>query len=229
MSSKAAAKIANLWSRYPAISKSYYKFKRVKCPPLPEPRESPYIVGPYLKPKYLPIQYITDPIKHREDNDLDYFIYEPTEVELDTARTVQLLLIKDVEGLGTAGQIVDAPYAFGASKLVAMRKAEYLTDFAREWYKFGPKTMESASSAISSRTIRLLKNQVFKLPVSRDATIKPWHLSMALRLSGCMCPVDAIEESSIAQDASLVKCIIVVNNHERAEVTFEFDETTRDE
>lgn len=205
----------------------HYKFKRVQTPPLPEPRESPYIVGPYLKPEYEPVKYLTEPIKAREDNDLNYFIYEPIKVEPDESRTVKLLLLDDVEELGVAGQVVDAPYRLGASKLVALKKAEYATEFALKWHKFGPKTFQSASTALSPKTVRMLKKRVFDLPVSKEAIIKPWHLSLALRMAGCICPTAAIEDSSIEEyeeeeNKRLVKCTIRINNHERVEVKFAY-------
>lgn len=211
----------------------HYKLKRTVTPPLQEPKESPYIVGPYLKPDYLPRQYITDEIKQRDDNDLNHFIYEPTKIEVDEDRKVKLLLITDVEGLGVAGQVVEAPYRFGASRLVALRKAEYATDFAQKWYKFGPKTIQSASSALSPKTARLLKSQIFDLPVSKNTIVQPWHLSLALRFAGCLCPVDAIEKDSITDyvdehNDTIVKCIIVINNHERIEVKFRHQIKTDD-
>lgn len=208
----------------PTSSRSYYwKFERVHTPPLLEPPESPYIVGPYLKPKYVAPKYITDAIKHHHIDDFDYCIYKPTKIEPDETRTVRLLLIGDVEGLGVAGQIVDAPYRFGASKLVAMKKAEYATEFATKWYKFGPKTFASASSALSPRTARLLRTNVFKLPLAADVEVEPWHISLALRFSGCICPVkaivpDSIEETTSEQGDIEVKCTVVINNHERVEV-----------
>lgn len=203
----------------------YWKFERVFTPPLLEPPESPYIVGPYLKPKYLEPKYITDAIKHHHIDDFDYCIYRPTKIEPDESRTVKLLLIADVEGLGVAGQVVDAPYRFGASRLVAMKKAEYATEFASNWYKFGPRTETSASSALSPRTARLLKTTIFKLPIASDVTVEPWHLSLALRLSGCICPIEAIEKGSIEESTTQegeieVKCTVVINNHERVEVKF---------
>lgn len=199
-------------------SYSYFKFKRVYTPPLPQPKESPYIVGPYLKPDYLPTEYLTEPITPRRDDHLNYFIYEPTEVTIEENRTVKLLLIDDVEGLGVKGQVVDAPYRYGASRLVALKKAEYATKFAFDWYKFGPRTSQSASSALSPRTARLLGTQVFKLPVSKDVVTKPWHICYALRQAGCICSIHAIE--SIEESYPQVKCIIVINNHERVEVEF---------
>ena len=209
------------WSR-----SIYYKFKREKTPPLQEPKESPYIVGPYLKPDYLPTRYITEPIRPRFEDDFDYFIYEPIKVEPDESRKVKLLLIKDVEGLGIAGQVVETSYRHGASNLIARRKAEYATDFTAKWYKFGPKTAESASTALSPRTVRLLRSQVFKLPISSNVAVKPWHIGLALRLSGCLCPLQAIDQNSISvfneNDEQLVKSIIRINNHERVEVKFSF-------
>lgn len=199
----------------------HYKFERTLTPPLQEPQESPYIIGPYLKPKYLPRKYITDPIKARDYNDYNHFIYKPTKIEADEERTVKLLLLDDVEGLGVKGQIVDAPYRFGCSKLVAMKKAEYATNFAKEWYKFGEKTTQSASTALSPRTARLLKSQIFKLPVSSNIIVQKWHLSLALRLSGCLCPIEAIEKESIVEKDGLVECIVRINNHERITVKFE--------
>lgn len=203
----------------------YWKFERVYTPPLQKPSESPYIVGPYLKPKYLPTEYISDAIEYHKIDDFDYFIYKPTKIEPDETRTVRLLLIDDVEGLGVKGQIVDAPYRYGASKLVAMKKAEYATDFASNWYKFGAKTELSASSALSPRTARLLRKTEFKLPIAADIEVEPWHISLALRLAGCICPVGAIEKDSIEESTSdngdtKVKCTIVINNHERVEVKF---------
>lgn len=205
----------------------HFKFKRTQLPPLQEPKESPYIVGPYLKPNYEPVRYTTEPIKPRDDNDLNHFIYEFERIEPDESRTVSLILIEDVEGLGVAGQLVNAPYRYGASKLIAMRKAEYATENAFKWYKFGPKTTQSASSALSPRTSRLLRENVFDLPISRDVIIKPWHLSLALRLSGCVCPINAIEEASIDEylddeDQIQIKCMVRINNHERVEVRFKY-------
>lgn len=206
---------------------NHWKFERDLVPPLQEPKESPYIVGPYLKPDYVPRKYITDAIKHRHDNDLDHFLYKPRKVEYDEERTVKLLLIDDVEGLGVAGQVVDAPFRFGASRLIAMKKAEYATQFAFDWYKFGPRTSLSASSALSPRTARLLKTQVYELPVSSSATIKPWHICLALRLAGCTCPESAIDTSSIQtvtepDSGTHVQCTIRINNHEQVQVQFKF-------
>jgi len=207
----------------------YYKFKRTRVPPLQEPRESPYIVGPYLKPDYLPREYITEPLKHHHVDDFDWAIYEFEKIEPDPERKIELLLIEDVEGLGVAGQVVDALAQRGAAKLVAMRKAEYYTEFARKWYKFGPRSDQSASSALSPRTARMLRSRIYKLPVSERTVVKPWHISLALRLSGCVCPVDAIDESSIEnyydeEDARHLKCTVVINNHERVEVRFAYNE-----
>lgn len=199
-------------------SYSYLKFKRVYKPPLQQPKESPYIVGPYLKPDYLPAEYLTEPIRPRHDDHLNYFIYEPTEVTVDDERTVKLLLIQDVEGLGVSGQVVDAPFRF--SRLVAMKKAEYATDFAHKWYKFGPRTSESASTALSPRTVRLLGNQVFDLPIPKDVVVQPWHLALALRFAGCICPIDAIQKETITETDNQVKCTIVINKHEKVEVKF---------
>lgn len=211
---------------------AYYKFERYFTPPIKEKKESPYIVGPYLKPDYLETKYITDEIKHRHDNDLDHFIYKPIKVETDEDRRVNLLLIEDVEGLGVAGAVIAAPFRFGASKLVAMKKAEYLTDFSQKWYKFGPRSAQSASTALSPRTARFLTRDIFDLPIAQGVDVKPWHISLALRLSGCVCPVEAIEESSISeilQDGSpLVKCIVRINNHERIEVKFKYAPMARE-
>lgn len=215
----------------PVVSKrtNYFKFERVYTPPLEAPKESPYIVGPYLKPKYLKPKYLTGPIMSRHDDHLNYFIYKPREVLTEESRTVKLLLLDDVEGLGVAGQVVDAPYRLGASRLIAMRKAEYATDFALKIHKFGPRTIESASSALSPRTARLLRNNIFSLPCSSDTTIKPWHISLSLRLAGCNCPIEAIEESSITnlpanEDGTfMVQCTIRINNHERCDVRFKFN------
>lgn len=208
----------------------YFKFKRTKVPPLQEPRESPYIVGPYLKPDYLPREYITEPLKHREIDDFDHAIYDFEKIEPDPDRKVKLLLIDDVEGLGVAGQVVDAPARYGASKLIAMKKAEYYTEFTKKWYKFGAKTAQSASTALSPRTARLLRSQIYQLPVSDKTLVQPWHISLALRLAGCVCPVEAIENDSIKhyfdeENVQHVKCIIVINNHERVEVRFTFAKT----
>lgn len=207
------------------IRLTHWKFERTFVPPLQEPRESPYIVGPYLKPGYVPTKYITDPIQPRVDNDLDHFMYKPRKVEYDESRTVKLLLIDDVEGLGVAGQVVDTPFRFGASRLVAMKKADYATEFAFKWYKFGPRTAQSASSALSPRTARFLKSQTFVLPISHNVEVKTWHLSLALRFGGCICPKEAIDEESIKkitdQDGNpLVQCTVRINNHERVEVKF---------
>lgn len=204
----------------------YYKFERVKTPPLPEPQESPYIVGPYLKPKYMPVKYITEPIRQRHDDHLNYFIYKPIAVDPNEGRTVRLLLIEDVEGLGIAGQTVDAPHR--AARLVAMRKAEYASEFAYKWYKFGSKTSLSASTALSPRTLRLLKSQVFKLPISGQKVVRAWHLSLALRLAGCICPIEAIDEKSIKDNEDgLVECTLRINNHEVVTVKFEHVSTER--
>lgn len=200
----------------------HYKFERTMTPPLQEPQESPYIVGPYLKPKYLPRKYITEPLKARYFDDYNHFIYKPIKIEADEGRTVKLLLIDDVEGLGVSGQIVDAPYRFGCSKLVAMKKAEYATDFTEKWYKFGEKTTQSASTALSPRTARLLRSQVFKLPISPNIIVQSWHISLALRLSGCLCPIDAIEKDSIVEKDDFIECTIRINNHERVTVKFEY-------
>lgn len=206
----------------------YYKFERVYTPPLPAPKESPYIVGPYLKPDYVPQKYYTEPIRSRFDDHLNYFIYKPTEIVTDESRTVKLLLIKDVEGLGVAGQIVDAPYRLGASRLVAMRQAEYATELTLKKYTFGPKSYESASSALSPRTARLLRSQIFKLPISQNVVVKSWHISLALRLSGCICPVETIDESSICDKDDHIECIIRINNHEKINVKFKFNKQADD-
>lgn len=205
----------------------YYKFERTRVPPLPEPKESPYIVGPYLKPDYVPQKYITDPIRHKVVDDLEHYIFKPTKIELNEERRIQLLLIEDVEGLGVAGQVVNAPYRFGASKLIAMKKAEYFNEFSRNWYKFGPKTAESASSALSPRTTRLLKSQIFGLPVIKTTQVEPWHIALTLRLAGCFCPIDAIDKDSISvyfdeNDVQHCRCYVVINNHERVEVRFSY-------
>lgn len=201
----------------------YYKLKRMRIPPLQEPRESPYIVGPHLKPAYSEIGYITEPIKEGHIDDFDHLLYKPVEkVEPNEERKVKLLLIDDVEGLGVAGQMVEAPYRYGASRLVALKKAEYATEFALNWYKFGPKTFQSASSALSPRTSRLLQQQTFTLPISKGVAVKPWHISLALRMSGCVCPTETIVEDSIQVDEENVKCTVVINNHERVEVNFAF-------
>lgn len=200
----------------------YYCFKRTKVPPLAQPKESPYIVGPYLKPDYVQTEYLTDPINPRNADDFDHLIYEPTEVVPDETRRVRLLLIKDVEGLGVAGQVVDAPYRHGASKLIAMRKAEYFNDFTQRWYKFGPRTMDSASSALSPRTVRMLSSKVYDLPIAKGTTVQPWHISLALRLSGCICPIEAIVKDSIKEQYPHVSCVIKINNHEKVEVKFEY-------
>lgn len=212
----------------------HYKFTRTQLPPLQEPKESPYIVGPYLKPVYEPVKYITDPIKHRDDNDLNHFIYEREPVEYDESRTVPLILIQDVEGLGVAGQVVQAPYRYGASKLIAMRKAEYATEHTYKWYKSGPKTLQSASSALSPRTSRFLKIRIFDLPIPEDVIVKPWHLSLALRLSDCICPTSAIDETSIGeyldeQDQTQVKCTVRINDHERVEVKFKYSRIKKED
>lgn len=187
--------------------------------------ESPYIVGPYLKPSYLPTTYMTDEIRSRHDNDLNYFIYKPTLLENNDSRTVKLLLIDDVEGLGVSGQVVDVPYRLGASKLIAMKKAEYANDFSLSWYKFGPRTLMSASSALSPRTARLLRSQVFDLPIFRETQAEAWHIALALRLAGCQCPMDAIEADSMTNydgddGEAYVRCTIKINNHEKVETRF---------
>lgn len=212
----------------------HYKFKRTRTPPLQEPRESPYIVGPYLKPDYKTVEYITEPIKHYDENDIDHFIYEPTVVQNDEDRRVRLLLLEDVEGLGTSGQVVDAPYRYGASRLIAMKKADYFTEFTRSWYKFGPRTFESASSALSPITARKLRVTLFELPAKKGTVVQPWHLSLALRLAGCICPIDAIEPSSITEyvddeESDCVKCTVRINNHEKVEVKFIFSKTEDNE
>lgn len=162
---------------------------------------------------------------------INYWIYEPIEVHTDDERVVKLLLIEDVEGMGVAGQVVEANHRLGASRLVAMKKADYATEFALSWHQFGPRTFESASSALSPKTCRLLKNTLFNLPLKREIVIKPWHLSVALRLAGCKCPLDAIEEESITKEVeedkgegvtnvTIVKCIVKINNHEKVPVRF---------
>jgi hypothetical protein len=198
----------------------YYTFKRTRTPPLAQPKESPYIVGPYLKPDYVPTEYMIDPIDPKNADDFDHLIYEPTEVKPDESKRVKLLLIQDVEGLGVAGQVVDAPSNYGSSKLIAMRKAEYFNDFTRNWYKFGPKTMTSASSALSTRTVRMLASRVYNLPIAKGTSVEPWHISLALRLSGCICPIEAIDKSSIKEEYPHASCIIKINNHETVEVKF---------
>lgn len=218
-----------------APSRSYhYKFKRTRVPPLQEPRESPYIVGPYLKPDYKQVEYITEPIRAHCDNDMDHFIYEPIKVENDEDRKVRLLLLEDVEGLGTSGQVVDVPHRYGASKLIAMKKADYFNEFTRGWYKFGPKTFQSASSALSPITARLLKTTIFDLPTARSTVIQPWHLSLALRLAKCICPLEAIDKNSITEyddedGRRQVKCTVIINNHEKVEVKFRFSKSVDDD
>lgn len=208
---------------------SYYLFKRKKVPPLAQPKESPYIVGPYLKPDYLPTEYIIDPINPKDADDFDHLIYEPIEVQPNQTRRVRLLLIQDVEGLGVAGQVVDAPFRHGASKLIAMRKAEYFNEFTQKWYKFGPKTMASASTALSPRTVRMLQSREYDLPIAKGVSVQPWHISLALRLSGCICPIDAIDKDSIKEDYPQVSCTIRINNHERVEVKFVYAKKSDDE
>lgn len=208
--------------------RTYFKFKRVYSPPLPTRKESPYIVGPYLKPDYLTPRWIIDPIREHHDDHLNYFIYKPEEVKSDKKRTVKLLLTQDVEGYGIAGSVVDVPFRLGSTRLVALGKAEYATDFAFKWYKFGPRTFKSASSALSPRTVRLLGSQIYDLPLRPDTPIEPWHLSLALRLSGFICPVEAIESNSIKEylsegsDMPQIECIIKINNHEEVVVRFAF-------
>ena len=212
-----------------ATKPSYYLFKRKKVPPLAQPKESPYIVGPYLKPDYLPREYIIDPIDPKNADDFDHLIYEPIEIQPDLTRRVRLLLIKDVEGLGVAGQVVDTPFRHGASKLIAMRKAEYFNEFSQKWYKFGPKTMTSASTALSPRTIRMLQSKVYDLPIAKGVSVQPWHISLALRLSGCICPIEAIDKDSIKENYPEVSCTIRINNHERVEVKFFYVKKSDDE
>lgn len=209
---------------------AHYKFERIQTPPLREPQESPYIVGPYLKPKYLPVKYITEPILPRHIDHFNYFIYKPIKIEPDEDRKVKLLLIEDVEGLGVAGQTIEAPYRFGASRLVALKKAEYATDFAYKWYKFGSKSSGSASTALSPRTARLLRNQIFRMPLNANVLVKPWHVSLALRLAGCLCPIEAIEEGSIRETTDgLLECTVRINNHERVPVKFKFEQMRPDD
>lgn len=210
-----------MWTIVPKRS-IYYCFKRTKVPPLAQPKESPYIVGPYLKPDYVQREYIIDPINVKDCDDFDHMIYEPITVERDQNRRVRLLLIKDVEGLGVAGQVVDAPSRHGASKLIAMRKADYFNDFTQNWYKFGPRDMTSASTALSPRTVRMLASKVYDLPIARGTRVEPWHISLALRLIGCVCPVEAIDKATIMEGDPYVSCVIRINNHERVEVKFSY-------
>lgn len=210
-----------MWTLVPRRS-LHYLFKRTKVPPLAQPKESPYIVGPYLKPDYHPTEYIIDPINPKDDDDFDHLIYEPIKVEPDQTRRVRLLLIKDVEGLGVAGQVVDAPFRHGASKLIAMRKAEYFNDFTQKWYKFGPRDLTSASSALSPRTVRMLASRVYDLPIARGTPVEPWHISLALRLVGCVCPIEAIDKATIKDSDPYVSCVITINNHEKVEVKFSY-------
>lgn len=218
--------IARPINRHIATRCLSYKFTRVKTPPLQEPKESPYIVGPYLKPDYKQVEYLTEPIKFKEINDFDHMFYEYEEIPTDEERQVKLLLIDDVEGLGVAGQLVEVNYRLGASKLIAMRKAEYVSDFALKHYKFGPRSEQSPSTALSPRTVRLLKKREFLLPVGKQAKIEPWHLSLSLRLAGFYCSPKNIDANSIEtkleNNEVFVKCVVIVNNHERVDVKFVF-------
>lgn len=206
-------------------ARSIWTFKRKHLiPPLQKPLESPYIVGPHLKPDYLPREYITDRIEERKEDDFNYFIYEPTKIEDNEERKITLLLLDDVEEIGIKGEVVEVPYR--SAKLVTLKKAEYATDFTRKWYEFGEKTVQSASTALSPKTIRLLKGKIFSLPIRPDCEIKPWHLLLTLRLSGLKCPNSALDEKSIrtetVDDRTYIICTITINNHEKVDVKFTY-------
>lgn len=201
-----------------------WTFQRTLTPPLQEPKESPYIVGPYLKPDYLPTKYITEPIKD-DVNDDDHKIYKPTHIIEDEERKIKLLLLNDVEGLGIRGEVIDVPFRYGASKLIAMGKADYATEFNLKWYKFDTsESRPSASSALSPITVRNLRDRIYDLPIAEGAEIQPWHISLALRLAQVQCPLYAIRSETIQSytenGKEYVKCTIVVNNHENVTVRF---------
>lgn len=183
--------------------------RRLPLPPRPS-WESEYVVGEYIKD-------INPPPLHPETTDL----YELDAIQTDDepAPPVKVILLKHVEGVGSAGEVLTVEAKVARTQLILAQQAVYADDFNLKWFKDlieNADRSEAPSSKLSPETIKKLRTSVFSLLMSstKPWTIKPYHVKVALRNGGLIVPDSSIflpTEPIEGPDEELQNKVFIVN------------------
>ena len=173
-------------------ARSTWILKRRLPTPLRPRWESPFIVGEYIKD-------LNPHPGNPEDHDLyDHNDYKQTD-ELDVARPkVKVILLKHVDTIGAAGDVVEVDADIARYQLLLPKNAVYASEFNLNWYKeliTGADKQAGPSSLLSPVTIKRLALEVFAVTMSdvNPWIVEKWHIRNALRTAGLLCPEDVIE------------------------------------
>ena len=210
-------------------SRSTWKLsRRLEVPKdyIKKPAISPYIVGDYLKdvnpqPDYQEVYDLYDHTNEINTND-------------DPKEPVQVILLKNVDGIGGMGDVVTVPWEIARFKLIMSQKATYASEFNLKWYKElieSTKTnMLRPSSIESPFTKRGLESTVFALTLSRKTpwTINTRHIRVALRRAGVfvasdesiILPDTPVTGPDMGKQLKVLIATVVINNHERVPTRF---------
>ncbi len=164
--------------------------KRKVLPLMPETLINPLIVGPFLKEK----------IKYEEPREVADYIYDY--VQNTSSRkydTIKIILLKHVEELGVAGDIVDVNRPIARFQLISGGFADYASPYNLIKYKdlieSGAKGKVGPSSAFVFSTVRRLAKEVILVEMNdkEEWIIDRSHVRIALRKAGFVVPQNSIE------------------------------------
>lgn len=163
-----------------------------------------------------------------EDHDLyDHNDARQTD-DLDVEKPrVKVILLNHVDGVGTAGDVVDFDADTARYQLILAKKAVYASEFNLKWHKdliTGSDRLAGPSSLLSPVTIKRLALEVFALTMSQENpwTIEKGHVRNALRMGGLMVSEDLIELPStpitgpdLSKQNKAFVIYLTINNRER--------------
>ena len=155
-------------------------------------------------------------------------MYEMDAVQTEDvpAPPVKVILLQHVEGVGSAGEVLDVEANVARTQLILAQKAVYADEFNLKWFKNlidNADRSEAPSSKLSPETIKKLRTSVFSVLMSgkKPWTIQAKHIKVALRSGGLNVPESSIflptEPIEGPDDEKLDKVFIVnikINNKE---------------
>ena len=150
--------------------------------------QSPFVVGPFLRdPKYKQPRPVAD------------FIYDELENTDDKEDDpLKLILLKPVDELGIAGDIVEVERNYARFHLISSKVATYASEFNLKRFKdlieSGDNDQSAPSSAFVKSTLKQLSNEVIVVMVNNN---KPWtitadHIRVSFRVAGYRIENDSI-------------------------------------
>lgn len=152
--------------------------RKAKLPQQPR-LESPFIVGPFLQaPRY------------KEPRPIGDFLFEKVTDEPEESATLKLILLKAVDELGVAGDIVEVDRDHARFHLLSSQTAVYASEFNLQKYRelidSGDADQSAPSSAFVKSTMKRLASEVIVVVVndSHPWTITEDHVRIAFRTAG---------------------------------------------